>query len=78
MNNCPAERLFLFCQAVRNGIMNQFAGSIHADLFQDASTVCSHRVCTQMDGIINKREKIKTIIENGFRIRIKSENDGAL
>ena len=49
MNNCPAERLFLFCQAVRNGIMNQFAGSFHADLFQDASAVRSHRVYTQMD-----------------------------
>jgi hypothetical protein len=27
------EKLLLFCQVVRYGIMNQFAGSFHADLF---------------------------------------------
>jgi hypothetical protein len=33
MSTCPTERFFLFCQAVRDGIVNQFAGSFDADLF---------------------------------------------
>jgi hypothetical protein len=32
MSKSLAERLFLFCQAVHNGIMHQFAGSFHAGL----------------------------------------------
>jgi hypothetical protein len=43
------KRKLLFRQIVCYGIMNQFAGSFHADLFHNASPIGSYGVCAQME-----------------------------